>query len=254
MWALPERLTALGEFADRAGFDLKVLAATPSPQQLCWLAMHQDYSEDWVGDCTPPPEDRAGELVVKNLLASDRGHYGPLEHPQITVAAHGFPHAVMQQLRTHRVGISFDCQSGRYTGERIIDASDGNRSIDDVFYFRPTGPYDSRQGQRYVYTSDMQEEDKQTCYELAYQYKVKRDAGMAEEHARECIPYAIRQDFVMSVNLRSGLHLLDLRLKPDAQAECQAFAYLLLEQMRQWAPEIVEWYVEKRLWRGRLAP
>lgn len=248
------RAVELRALAQEAGFDLKVLAATPSPQQLCWLAMHQDYSEGWVGDSTPPVEGRAGELVVKSLLAGERGHYGPLEHPQITVAAKGFPHAVMQQLRTHRIGVSFDVQSGRYTGDRIVKVARGELPLEEVFYFRPVGHYDSRQGDRYEYNWDHRVEDKQTCERLAYQYMVKREAGRAEEHARECIPYAIRQNFVMSVNLRSGLHLLDLRLKPDAQLECQAFAYLLLEQMREWAPQIVGWYEERRLWRGRLAP
>jgi thymidylate synthase (FAD) len=28
---------------------------------------------------------RCGELIVKHLLAGDRGHYGPIEHPQITL-------------------------------------------------------------------------------------------------------------------------------------------------------------------------
>jgi thymidylate synthase (FAD) len=74
--------------------------------------MHQDYSEDLVVDRRDrfPDETKAGELVVKHLLAGNRGHYGCVEHPQITFNVGYFPHSMMQQIRTHRVGISFDVQ------------------------------------------------------------------------------------------------------------------------------------------------
>lgn len=93
-------------------FRVELIAATPNPQQVIWAAMHQDYSEDLVWDRRDkfPDEIRAGALVVKHLLAGDRGHYGCLEHPQITLNVGYFPHSMMQQLRTHRVGVSFDVQ------------------------------------------------------------------------------------------------------------------------------------------------
>ena len=83
-------------------FYVKVLNACFEPQRLVWLAMHQDYFEGAVADVEAPPENVAGELIVKHLLAGGRGHYGPLEHPSITLAVSGFPHCVMQQARTHR--------------------------------------------------------------------------------------------------------------------------------------------------------
>ncbi|NBD16207.1 MAG: FAD-dependent thymidylate synthase [Cyanobacteria bacterium] len=93
-------------------FRIEVIKATPNPQQVMWLAMHQDYSEEFVWDKRDraPDETKAGENVIKFLLAGERGHYGPLEHPQITFNVGFFPHSMMQQIRTHRVGISFDVQ------------------------------------------------------------------------------------------------------------------------------------------------
>ncbi|AFZ45498.1 thymidylate synthase, flavin-dependent [Halothece sp. PCC 7418] len=93
-------------------FRIEVIKATPNPQQVMWLAMHQDYSEDLVWDKRDraPDETKAGEKVIKHLLSGERGHYGPLEHPQITFNVGFFPHSMMQQIRTHRVGISFDVQ------------------------------------------------------------------------------------------------------------------------------------------------
>ena len=93
-------------------FRVEVIAATPNPQQVVWAAMHQDYSEELVWDSRDrfPSETKAGELIVKHLLAGNRGHYGCIEHPQITFNVGFFPHSMMQQIRTHRVGISFDVQ------------------------------------------------------------------------------------------------------------------------------------------------
>jgi thymidylate synthase (FAD) len=93
-------------------FRIATLAATPNPQQCVYAAMHQDYSEGFVYDerASWPDETRAGEICVKRLLAGERGHYGPLEHAQIVLNVGWFPHSVMQQARTHRVGVSFDVQ------------------------------------------------------------------------------------------------------------------------------------------------
>ncbi|MCT7986074.1 FAD-dependent thymidylate synthase [Laspinema sp. A4] len=93
-------------------FRVEVITKTPNPQQVIYAAMHQDYSEDFVYDDqdTWPSESKCGELIVKRLLAGERGHYGPIEHVGIVFNCGFFPHSVMQQIRTHRVGISFDVQ------------------------------------------------------------------------------------------------------------------------------------------------
>ena len=106
-------------------FHVKPISASFEPQRLIWLAMHQDYYEGSVADVQAPPEKESGELVVKHLLLGERGHYGPLEHPSISFSVSGFPHCVMQQARTHRVGISFDVQSMRYTGKRVVALAQG---------------------------------------------------------------------------------------------------------------------------------
>jgi thymidylate synthase (FAD) len=93
-------------------FTVEVIAQTANPQQVIYAAMHQDYAESFVWDDRDrfPDEAKAGEIIVKHLLAGNRGHYGPLEHPQITLNCGFFPHSTMQQIRTHRVGVSFDVQ------------------------------------------------------------------------------------------------------------------------------------------------
>ena len=93
-------------------FTVEVISQTTNPQQTMYAAMHQDYAEGFVAHEREkwPSEERCGDILVNNLLKGGRGHYGPLEHPQIVFNIGWFPHSTMQQIRTHRVGVSFDVQ------------------------------------------------------------------------------------------------------------------------------------------------
>ena len=218
--------------------------------------MHQDYSEGYVFDdrANWPDETRAGEICVQRLLAGDRGHYGPLEHPQITLNVGWFPHSVIQQARTHRVGISFDVQSMRYTGERISRAAYGGLDLEEVFYLRPAGVYSDREGKTYTYTAFRRSDDLELCRIAAQDYYGRVCSGYAEEHARGLLPFDYRQHFVVSFSLRAMLHFLDLRAKLDAQLEIRQLCDLMWPHLEAWAPEIAAWYKKTRLTRARLAP
>lgn len=441
-------------------FRVEVIAKTPNPQQVIYAAMHQDYTDKFVFDGRDywPSELEAGEIIVKRLLAGERGHYGPLEHPSITFNCGYFPHSVMQQARTHRVGISFDVQclagdtevtfikasgclkkikiadlydvwengeiperprrdrkkriqkmslrvlnektgnfqighvnnvmcsglqpvyrltladgktldctvnhqlltgegwqrmgdalglivgenhevlamtkgcelmcngvvrneplythknwfdfqvnqgaefaksyhvrklkahlvkvtqieyigeqmtydlevdgpwhnfvangivvhnSYRYTGNQIVDAVEGKKDLEEIFYLRPVGDYSDRQGKKYHYSPQQRQADLDWCLEAAKRYKADLDAGHAEEHARGKIPFDYRQHFVVSFNLRSLLHFLDLRYKKDAQLEIQKLCDLMWIHVQEWTPEIAQWYEKIRLGKSRLAP
>ena len=235
-------------------FHVKPISATFEPQRLIWMAMHQDYYEGTVADTEAPPENEAGELVVKHLLLGGRGHYGPLEHPAISFAVAGFPHSVVQQARTHRVGISFDVQSMRYTGKRVAAVAIGKLGVEDVFYFRSVGNYADRFGKKYAYSKKMRETDLQVAKQMSTIYGYKLQEGFAEEHARGMLPFDYRQNFVLTFNLRSAMHFLDLRSKLDAQSEIIDLCNLLVPVLQQWAPEVINWYIEKRLGRARLSP
>ncbi len=237
-------------------FTVEVITQTPNPQQTIYAAMHQDYAEGFVWDDREkwPTEDKCGDLIVKNLLAGNRGHYGPLEHPQIVLNCGWFPHSTMQQIRTHRVGISFDVQSFRYTGGRIVDVVDGKRELEEVFYLRPLGFYTDRQGKKYEYTLEQRQQDLEWCLLACQRYKERIDQGFSEEHARGLIPFDVRQHWVMSANVRSLMHLLDLRWKGDAQLEAQQLCEAIWPHFQAWVPAIATWYESNRMKKARLAP
>lgn len=237
-------------------FKVDIIAKTANPQQVIYSALHQDYSEDYIYERIDkiPTEKECGEIAVKRLLDGNRGHFGSLEHPQITFGCGYFPHSVMQQARTHRVNISFDVQSMRYSGNRIIDVVDGKRKLEDVFYLRPVGDYSDRQGGKYYYSPEQRDLHLEYCLEACKVYKQNIESGMSEEHARGLIPFDFRQNFVVSFNLRSLLHFLDLRFKKDAQLEIQKLSELMWGHTKEWVPEISEWYEKNRLGKARLAP
>lgn len=248
-------------------FRVELLQAYPNPNQATWQGMHQCYSEEFVYDEKTPSERKAGEICVKRLLDGHRGHFGPTEHIQITFAVGGFPHSVMQQARTHRIGVSFDVQSMRYTGSRMhrlrlappYGASTPYPGepldIDDLIYLRPVGHYSDRQGKKYEYTHHMREQDQnlaRTCIEH-YNVRVLLDK-MAEEQARGLLPFDFRQNFVVSFNIRSLMHFLTVRGKADAQDEIRQMCIQILPHFQTWTPELFDWFMTNQWLKGRLAP
>ena len=165
-----------------------------------------------------------------------------------------FPHSVMQQARTHRVGVSFDVQSMRYTGERICRAADGALDLEEVFYLRPVGEYRARVGNKYAYTEEQRSIDLEHCQRSAERYRDLLRSGFSEEHARGILPFDYRQHFIASFSLRAFLHFMDLRAKQDAQLEIRQLCDLMWPHMVEWAPEFAAWYEKTRLHKARLAP
>lgn len=233
-------------------FRCELVAATECPQRAIYLALHNDYSEGFNAD-TKLSEDRCGEIVIKQLLNSDRGHYGPLEHPQLQLLLQ-VDHNTAMQLRTHRVGLSFDLQSMRYTGERIIKCAAGEIPLDEVYYLRPLGRYRDRQGDPYDWGEKCYALSAECAMDSIKNYARLRELGASEEHARQVLGSSYLQNCMISGNLRAWLHLLDVRYKADAQLEIRWAMELIAEQIKRWVPEIWSWYSTSRLSKARLAP
>jgi len=223
-------------------------------EQVVYQAGKGDYSEKPIHELPLPDPNKCGEWIVEQLLANDRGHWGPLEHPGITFSVAGYVHNVMVQARTHRVGISFDVQSQRYTGKRVLQVASGELEPDQVFYSRPPGFYTNRQGKKYEWTQEDYDAAMWWYTEGAKRYAHYYDRGISEEHVRDELAQGIRQNFVVSFNLRSVLHFLDLRSKLDAQLEIQALCEQIAPELEKWAPNVWKYYEEKRLHRARLSP
>lgn len=224
------------------------------PEQVVYQAAKCDYSETPIHNQEIPSASKCGEWIVERLLNNDKGHWGPLEHPGITFSVSGYVHNVAMQARTHRVGVSFDVQSQRYTGKRVIKVATGELKPEEVFYSRPPGYYTNRYGKKYEWTQEDYDDEMNWYMEGCKRYAQRFERGMCEEHIRDGLAQAIRQNFVVSFNLRSVLHILDLRSKLDAQLEIQALCEQISPHLQQWAPNVWKYYEEKRLYKARLSP
>jgi len=233
---------------------VEILQCYSIPEQVVYQAGRGDYSEIPAHEIKVPSPSKCGEWIVNRLLSNERGHWGPLEHPSITFSVAGYVHNVMVQARTHRIGMSFDVQSQRYTSERILKLARGEMDPEDVFYVRPPGLYTNREGKKYEWTEKNYRDELDFAVHIAKRYKEKDDLGVSEEHNRDYLIQGIRQNFVFSANLRSILHFLDLRSKLDAQLEIQALCEQISPLLKTWAPNVWAYYEEKRLHRARLAP
>jgi thymidylate synthase (FAD) len=234
---------------------------------ISYMAMHQDYYSGLVFEQMGPAngailnplnpskiltEREAGQIVVNRCLKF--GHWGVIEHPQIVLNCGGFPHTMVQQLRTHRTGISFDVQSFRYTSKSIEDVADGLKDVETAFYIRPVGQY-GRMGSSVFFQDYMRLQHRDRLEKIAIEYTKAVRSGMPYEMARDLfIPYSVIQNFVVSANLRTVLHLLDLRHKANAQLEIQKFSEKLFEIAHNWAPEILDFYKSNRLSKAKLSP
>ncbi len=197
--------------------------------------------------------------IINNVISSNRGEfvdilsveYAGLETTYDLEIKHDLHNFIANNLVTHN---SFDVQSFRYTGSRIIDVVDEKKDIENVFYLRPVGHYTNRQGKRYFYSESQRQKDLAWCLEACKLYQQRINEGLSEEHARSLIPFDARQHFVMSCNSRSLMHLLDLRWKKDAQLEAQKFCELLYLRFEEWMPHVAHWYEENRAKKARLSP
>jgi thymidylate synthase (FAD) len=237
---------------------VELLEATENPEEIVCRAARGDYSSDWVGPDVPfetvmesidgeTLEDKM-ETLMKHLMRS--GHFGPFEHPQATFAVRGVSRACMAQITRHRHA-SFDVMSLRY-----VDLSD-ERAIEDRFTFPPTFSEEevvSREGVSEVELSaeertEIANDVYETCMDA---YRRLVDAGVPKEDARMCLPIGTKVNMTFSMNARAIMHLLDMRLKADAQWEIRELARRVLEESKEWMPYTFERFEENHPY--KLAP
>lgn len=214
-----------------------------------------EYKQEWVdyeGQIHCATVSTGALIVRRNDKVAVCGNC--LEHPQITFSCSGFVHNVVVQGRTHRIGTSWDVQSQRYTGKRVLKVANNELDVEDVFYVRPAGFYVNRQGKKYEWTEEHRQHKLARIIDECREYAEFYQQGFAEEHIRDYLPQAIRQNFVVSFNLRSVLHFLDLRAKLDAQLEIEALCSAFVPELQKWAPNVWNYYEEKRYKRAKLSP
>ena len=239
-------------FYTKNGIYLQVVEGYARPDDAVWYALHQCYSPEFSMD-DPLPKDPGGS-IVRNLL--NKSHFGPLEHPTLTVNIGGVSRALMAQLTRHRTGITFDIQSLRYT--KLLDLKVDEESFVIPPYLKEGATPKVRErfvGSKEIVDPDRAREIFLKGYERDLQeYKELIELGVPAEDARYKLPEGLKIFMVMSANVRTFLHLLDMRLPPNAQWEIRELCELFLHVGELWMPKTFQWYRENRAYKHRLAP
>ena len=232
-------------------FRVVTLSATERPQTLAYLALHTDYSPDFVTG-TEMEEGECGDITVDRLLKGNRGHYGPLEHANLTLAIR-CDHSTLMQLARHRL-LSFDIQSLRYTSDQFCRVGRGHVDVEEVFYVRPKGIYESRDKKGYSWTDRDVALTNERIIDACKNYAADIDRGIAPEHARMMLPTCYLQNAIVTGNLRAWLHVCEIRSKLNAQLEIRTVTELIALEVQKLAPEVMQWWRTHRERRAVLAP
>lgn len=236
---------------------VELLRGTADPEELACRAARGDYSNEWMG--TENTYSEIMESVEGNTLEEktdtllrhcySRGHHGVFEHPTATFAVEGLSRSCMAQLTRHRHA-SFDVQSLRYT------EIDGDS--EDVMCFPPSfteGEVVSREEgvTEFETPAGIRTEIAANLYDEAVDaYDRLIDAGVPKEDARMVLPIGTLVNLTFTMNARSLMHLLDMRLKPNSQWEIRGLCDDVLAECKDWMPITFELYDDQRP--NKLAP
>jgi flavin-dependent thymidylate synthase len=207
-------------------------ASSPDPIAAIWMHQHVCVAESikWTADKLPSRKGRVNAIITE----MQRGHWDILTAAHAQVHFEGYPHDTAMQWRTHQ-SMGTLTQSLRYTGDRFLTSDLDAQSVRSLFYVEENEP-------------DVDYAD--TI--IAYRSAIK--AGAKPEQARRRLAAGYRQGWSCAGNLKDWLHLLDRRLLGDTQLEARHAAWAAVDELRSWCPEIVDWYVENRAGKNKLAP
>jgi thymidylate synthase (FAD) len=154
-----------------------------------------------------------------NYLVAHK-HTSVFRHPQLQFRIN-CPIYVERQLFKHQVGMSANSISGRY-----VDFSDSYTTIKE---WRKQSK-SSKQGSEGLIEHQelafkVEEEIIKKCKEG---YEALIALGVSKEQARSVLPLNLNTTFIWTGSLLSFIHLFNLRLKPDAQAETRCVVQEML--------------------------
>lgn len=256
--------------------NIEILEATDNPDELMCRAARSDYGADATASfeeimetvdvpttvpeyaltaypTRPLDENKKMHALISKLF--DRGHFGISEHPTATFCIQGVSRALMAQLTRHR-HISFDIMSMRYVEVDEpdvykfpeIDSAEPtgrNATFDEFYQEEPDEAIPE-------YRRDAFESAVETCYK---EYEALLEMGVAPEHARMVLPIGTKVNIVMTCNVRTLLHVADMRAAADAQKEIRDMTEELLEIAEDWCPIGIGYYRENLKGRkNRLSP
>lgn len=215
----------------RSDITVDLVKHAASDSDVLWAARVSTAGEQSLDELKKDPERSKGLI---NFLMRDR-HGSPFEHNSMTFFISA-PIFVFREFMRHRVGWSYNEESGRY------------RELQPVFYVPGESRKLVQEGRpgKYVFVSGSQEQHDTTSrvmehsYRQAYEaYQEMLAAGIAREVARSVLPVGLFSSMYATCNARSLMHFLGLRTQHEL-AKVPSFPQREIEMVgermeEQWA-------------------
>ncbi len=215
----------------RSDVTVELVKHTAGDSDVLWAARVSTAGEQSLEELSKDPERSKGLI---NYLMRDR-HGSPFEHNSMTFFISA-PIFVFREFMRHRVGWSYNEESGRY------------RELDPVFYVPGQDRKLVQEGRpgKYVFVEGTPEQHKvvgeamEDSYRRSYEtYQEMLAAGVAREVARAVLPVGLFSSMYATCNARSLMHFLGLRTQHEL-AKVPSFPQREIEMVgekmeQQWA-------------------
>jgi thymidylate synthase (FAD) len=193
----------------RSDVTVELVKHTASDADVLFAARVSTLGEQSLDELQKDPERSRGLI---NYLMRDR-HGSPFEHNSMTFLISA-PIFVFREFMRHRVGWSYNEESGRYRElQPVFYVPDPDRKLVQVgkpghYQFEAGGDALHRSASRKMIAG----------YRLAYAaYQKMLEDGVAREVARAVLPVGLYSSMYATCNARSLMHFLGLRTThPDA--------------------------------------
>nr|WP_202539538.1 FAD-dependent thymidylate synthase [Streptomyces sp. SID8379] len=191
----------------RGDVTVELVKHTASDSDVLFAARVSTVGEQSLDELSKDPARSKGLI---NYLMRDR-HGSPFEHNSMTFLISA-PIFVFREFMRHRVGWSYNEESGRYRElQPVFYVPDADRKL--VQEGRP-GKYEFVEG------TQAQQELTARCMEDSYRqayeaYQEMLAAGVAREVARAVLPVGLFSSMYATCNARSLMHFLGLRTQHE---------------------------------------
>lgn len=199
-------MTEPDDITFRSDVTVELVRASASDADVIFAARVSTAGEQTLEDINADATRSAGLI---NYLMRDR-HGSPFEHNSMTFFVRA-PIFVWREHMRHRIA-SYNEESGRYRQlEPVFYVPDRRRPIVQV---GKTGAYEFMPGNDEQY--ELIEHDMRESCTAAYRsYQRMLDAGVAREVARMVLPVSIYSSAYVTLNARSLMNFLSLRMKSE---------------------------------------
>jgi thymidylate synthase (FAD) len=191
----------------RSDVTVELVKHTAGDSDVLWAARVSTAGEQSLEELHKDPERSKGLI---NYLMRDR-HGSPFEHNSMTFFVSA-PLFVFREFHRHRVGWSYNEESGRYRElQPVFSVPDAARKL--VQQGRP-GKYEFVEGtpEQHELTVSAMEDSYRQAYDT---YRRLLDSGVAREVARAVLPVGLFSSMYATCNARSLMHFLGLRTQHE---------------------------------------